>query len=74
MLKSGLKQHKTFFLYPATDSLQLTHRSKYGRMLMMGNNLLTMWKGERGGGRGTFLGGGQALAPVLGLDLVVTGV
>lgn len=21
-------------------------------------NLLTMWKGERGGGRGTFLGGG----------------
>lgn len=41
---------------------------------MMGNNLLTMWKGERGGGRGTFLGGGQALAPVLGLDLVVTGV
>ena len=43
-------------------------------MLMMGYNLLTMWKGERGGGRGTFLGGGQVFAPVLGLDLVVTGV
>lgn len=29
-----------------------------------------MKKGERGGGRGTFLDGGQAFAPVLGLDIV----
>lgn len=35
---------------------------------------LTMWKGERGGGRGTFLGGGWAFVPVLGLDLAVAGV
>lgn len=37
-------------------------------------NLLTMWNGERGGGRGTLLGGGKVLALVLGLDFVVTGV
>lgn len=70
----GLNSIKLSFCILQLIPLQLTHRSKYGRMLMMGYNLLTMWKGERGGGRGTFLGGGQALAPVLGLDLVVTGV
>lgn len=69
----GLNSIKLFCMLRLIP-LQLTHRSTYGRMLMMGHNLLTMWKGERGGGRGTFLGGGQAFAPVLGLDLVVTGV
>lgn len=31
-----------------------------------------MWKGERGGGRGTFLGGGWPLVP--GRDLAVAAV
>jgi len=34
---------------------------------------LTVWKGERGGGWGTLLGGGNALT-ALGLDFVATGV
>ena len=38
------------------------------------NNLLTMRKGERGGGRGTFLRGGWALAPTLGLAFMVPSV